>query len=148
MVTITRANCAARLNYFQSMLLMLLAFKALVAAVLLLSWAVPRVVLRWRTFQRWRKEPKHPRSTRERQRKRRGSVLERLQATDWVKVWACCGPCHRALVLWPVACSQPPRSVLSSSFFNDAGVLLCFWAPPPPPQTLPPRTLAVHATYN
>ncbi len=84
---LTKANCAQPMDYFQSMLLMLLAFKAVLAMVLLLAWAVPWARKRWWSHQRWRAVPQHLRkSSTVRRRNKLGAPTKRVKATDWVKV--------------------------------------------------------------
>ena len=46
-ITVTKANCAARMTYFESTLLTLLVFKAVVLVVIILSWLARKCVLRW-----------------------------------------------------------------------------------------------------
>ena len=84
---LTKANCAQPMDYFQSMLLMLLAFKAVLAVVLFLAWAVPWARKRWRSYQRWRAVPEYLRaSSTVRRRNKPGAPTKRLRGTDWVKV--------------------------------------------------------------
>ncbi len=82
------------MDYFQSMLLMLLAFKVVLVLVLVLAWGVPWARKRWRTYQRWLAVPAHLRSSRNvRRRSRSASAAKRLKATDWVKVSLLVGTC-------------------------------------------------------
>jgi hypothetical protein len=75
------------MDYFQSLLLMLLAFKGVLVLVLVLAWAVPKARKRWRSYQRWRAVPVHLRTSRSiRRRSKHGSPAKRLRSTDWVKV--------------------------------------------------------------
>ncbi len=81
------ANCAQPMDYFQSMLLMLVTFKVVLVLVLVLAWAVPWARKRWRSYQRWRAVPVHLRvSSSVRRRNKAGSPSKRVKATDWVKV--------------------------------------------------------------
>ena len=88
-ITVTKANCAVPMNYFESLLLTLLVFKAVVAAVLLLSWAIPKVK---RGYQmRNRHVPRAVSvvaSADPRRRRRRGTLMTALRfRVDWVKVF-------------------------------------------------------------
>ena len=56
-ITVTRANCAARMNYFEQMLITLLVFKAIVVSVLFLTWLEPKVKKR---IKKYRKVCRHP----------------------------------------------------------------------------------------
>lgn len=82
-----QANCARRMDYFQSLVLTLVLFKGVVVAVVLLSWAIPTARKRWRTYMQWRAVPAHARSRNARRRTPRGgSAPRRLRSTDWIKV--------------------------------------------------------------
>ncbi len=88
-VTLTRAQCAAYMTYFSSLVLVLLLFKVVVALVLLFAWAVPAARRYLRTRRSKSAVPKVARSGSARTRVvsgRRRSVVMRLQTTDWVKV--------------------------------------------------------------
>ena len=47
-ITITKANCAARMTYYESLLVTLMTFKAVVLVTLLLSVVAPRVKYYWK----------------------------------------------------------------------------------------------------
>jgi hypothetical protein len=91
-ITLTRAQCAAYMNYYTSLVVVLVLFKIVVFLVLLFAWAVPAA----RRYRRLRISkgavPKAARSGSARVRVvsgRRRSVVMRLQQTDWVKVREC-----------------------------------------------------------
>jgi hypothetical protein len=98
-VTITRTNCARRMDYYQSLLVTLLLFKVAIVLVLMLSWLLPRTSHALQRLRRWYAVPTHLRSSSSRRRVRGGkpggsprparrrSVVSALWATDWVKVF-------------------------------------------------------------
>ena len=84
----TKANCAARMNYFSSLLLTLLVFKSIVFTVLVLAWIIPTARKQLRRFKKWRSVPASRRTANVRRRKRRGSIVDVLKfQVDWVKMF-------------------------------------------------------------
>jgi hypothetical protein len=120
LITVTKAQCASPMDYYASLLLTLFTFKLAVCIVILLAWALPIVMARWRALRAWLAVPAHLRSSTARRRRaprsqslkgrRRTSLLPvgMLRSTDWVKVGGassapsdpCCG-----LALLPSACT-------------------------------------------
>jgi hypothetical protein len=95
LITVTKANCAQPMNYYQSLLVTLISFKAFVVFFIVVAWLVPVVNTRLRAYRQWLSVPKHLRSRSARRRSkrriaapmaRRRSILGRLRSTDWVKV--------------------------------------------------------------
>jgi hypothetical protein len=90
LITLTKANCAQPINFYASLTMVLLVFKAVVGGVLFLSWALPRARRWWRDYKKWRSVPAHARGRNVRRRNvtkgRRRSVMVRMWTTDWVKV--------------------------------------------------------------
>ena len=58
-ISVSKATCAARLSYFEQLLITLLVFKVMVALALFGSFIAPKVVARYREYMRWRGIPKH-----------------------------------------------------------------------------------------
>jgi hypothetical protein len=91
-LVIIKASCARPLSYFEGLLVMLVGFKALLLAALLLSWLLP-TARRWLRDRRKRRGvPVHLRARNVKRRagpdrERRRSVLARLWTTDWAKVF-------------------------------------------------------------
>ena len=69
-ITVTKANCAARMSYFSSLLLTLLVFKAVVVTVLTLWWLIPTLKRRFNQFKKWRAVSHHVRTANVRRRSR------------------------------------------------------------------------------
>jgi hypothetical protein len=95
LITVTKANCAQPMNYYQSLLVTMLCFKSFVLLVIFVAWLVPLANMRLRAYRQWLSVPKHLRSSSARRRfkrrlvapmQRRRSILGRLRSTDWVKV--------------------------------------------------------------
>ena len=86
-ITVTKANCAARMDYYQQLLLTLMVFKTVLAVVLLLAWLVPRV-------QHWRRRLHHD------ARKRPLAVLTQRRSTS---------PAHSSSSSTSTADSDRPR---------------------------------------
>ena len=88
LITVTKANCAARMNYFEQLLLTLVVFKSVLLLVLLLSWLLPKAYKRLRAYRKWRSVPVHLRTANVRRRKRRTSVVDvRKFKVDWVRMF-------------------------------------------------------------
>jgi hypothetical protein len=112
-ITVTKANCARPLTYYDSLLASLLSFKAFVLVVLVLAWSVPLALSRWRAFRKWLSVPSHLRSSTARRRstrrlvpvakggKGKQGVMGALRSTDWIKVRVC--PCGQRLC--PSSCT-------------------------------------------
>ena len=104
-ISITKANCAARMDYYQQLLVTLLVFKGVVLAVLLLAWLAPRAKHWFRLHKRRQTARAADRAasrdvtttvvsgseTHARRRvahvTRRSSVLEVIKGTPWVQVF-------------------------------------------------------------
>ena len=99
-ISITKANCAARMDYYQQLLVTLLVFKAVVLFVLVLAWLTPKVK-NWLKLHKRRRpgrgtdrsatagataSPTRSRTTQVTQVPR-SSVLKSVKSVAWVKVF-------------------------------------------------------------
>ena len=100
-------------------MLTLLAFKAVVVAVLFLAWAVPKVQQRYRSYRKWAAVPQRARTANVRRRRRRGSVFKVLQKTDWVRVFR--------VVSMVLFVAYPSVSMKILQLFRCRGVEGVYW---------------------
>ena len=93
-MAVTKANCAVRMSYYESLLMVLVIFKLSVVGVLVLSWAIPNVQLRVLMYKKWLAVPANVRSPNARRRVRPGSAAAAAAASnrarlrvDWIRVF-------------------------------------------------------------
>ena len=88
MITITKADCAARMTYFEQLLVTLLVFKGMLVVVLLFSWLVPKLRRKLRALRKWWSVPSHLRSSNVRRRSRGSARVDfRKFKVDWVRMF-------------------------------------------------------------
>ena len=88
LITITKADCAARMTYFQQLLVTLLVFKGMLVVVLLFSWLVPKLRRKLRALRKWWSVPSHLRSSNVRRRSRGSARVDfRKFKVDWVRMF-------------------------------------------------------------
>jgi hypothetical protein len=93
-VTLTKANCASPINYFDSLVITLVTFKAAVAGAVLAGWLVPKVkqlAIRLgchRVSSIISVSPSRaPRGREVPRTRRRMPIADALQTTDWIQVF-------------------------------------------------------------